>query len=438
MVAREMGSDYSITSTKDTCEATFTDTAGTDKTLRDFYRIVLQVYIKDLSGEVSFLDNFVQIGEDSVTPDGSGVAEFDISEYLKPELSSDITYPEDMNTLLIKHAELSKEFMFRYAEVYDGTVRKLEMSGGMFALKGGVSKYILGRLNETDSDFNTWWGSKGQFLSWHPDNKLTRAGVPEKLYWLNMLGGTKTILYLVRIYRKSNLSPVTVILGSKAGVVPGDILEVICGVDVMNNHAESAPSDSVDSEDILYYDIALAYVGNYGVPVMVTVWKRFTIDDTYNINEKVFLFRNSFGAYESVRMNGARGKTAEYERQIVENSPVFDFTFGKPEQNQRQVTEQQTFVCNSGFKRRQYIDWLRELMLSKDVYELDNKILFPVIISQDKVALEQDDNFLYNLEFEYRRAYSDEHYSVDASTKINSYEYAIRTMDGLGYNDIFE
>src|SRR5665254_16221 len=67
-------------------------------------------------------------------------------------------------------------------------------------------------------------------------------------------------------------------------------------------------------------------------------------------------------------------------------------------QEQYLVLERSVFTINSGWLTFAQRNWLRELLLSREVYEVIGDYKFPIIIQDEKEDLRDDDNYLYSLE----------------------------------------
>jgi hypothetical protein len=145
------------------------------------------------------------------------------------------------------------------------------------------------------------------------------------------------------------------------------------------------------------------------------------VDSRPYISYRQFIFKNSLGAYESFRAIADQVRDADYAHTLYNRMRRWNFTERNHENTKDKAIETQKFVINSGLISQEEMNWFRDIFLSKEVYEIRNDILFPIVITSESVSLGKDRDFIYNVKFEYIHAYTDEHYSVEKNIKkINS------------------
>jgi hypothetical protein len=117
------------------------------------------------------------------------------------------------------------------------------------------------------------------------------------------------------------------------------------------------------------------------------------------------------GTYDTIRVTGIRETNSEYERLSASEYLFENDTFYNAPQKIHLAMEQITYKASTGWLTMDEKNWLRDLMLSKEVYEIEGENLIPVVISSKKAFISKDKENLYSLEFEYQKAYTDEFYS---------------------------
>ena len=184
--------------------------------------------------------------------------------------------------------------------------------------------------------------------------------------------------------------------------VNNSVIEIKCGYDHLALNLVD-PSRTVSSWDIFLVDKN----GN-----TVSELRSFVMDYTPHEYQRNFFFRNSFSAYESVRMIGESEVNVDYERVVGSQVRVSEFTRTYPPLKQFSVAEIQSFKTNSGWVSKDVKNVLREMLLSMELYEVVDDNFLPVLITSTKLtAFFKDGEYLYNLEMEYQRAYKDEYFS---------------------------
>jgi hypothetical protein len=133
----------------------------------------------------------------------------------------------------------------------------------------------------------------------------------------------------------------------------------------------------------------------------------FVIDSKAYTQQRWFLFRNSFFAYELFRSTGITETTLEYDREQEDLAiEAEESSFNAPV-TQFYARETQKVKASSGWVSKEMKNFLREFMLSNEIYEIIDGKFYPVVITSKKTSLFKDRDNNYALEFEYSRAYSD-------------------------------
>jgi hypothetical protein len=381
--AREIGTGYSLTPTVGTSHLTVSsNTAGTDPVVRDFYQILLRVWDSGPN-----LINPVLLGEDKLTPDEDGNVRFKIQEYLKPEITPDFTYPES-NASLVNVMDMVKEFFIEYAETYDGDVKRLytTIDDKVYAIGGKISIQKEAVLNELEMTFYDELIATKMFLSWHPKTKTIGKWQPEKLYFLMLEETTSIWVFAEILYTDGTSAQKTLYSGS---VDQYSMLEICCGHDIMNLQYGKA----VESYQV--------YVNKHGSTISEI--KEFIIDQDYKEYENVFIFLNSLGVYETLRTTGVLEKENEFEHTLIEKG-VTSGDLSYYEESSLESFMEETFKANSGWVTKDVLDWTNDFMMSRDRYIIEDYQLFKIIVTSKKVFQHRSDEYLYSIEFEFKKS----------------------------------
>lgn len=377
--------------------------AGTDLQTRKFFKIFAQVKMGD-----------AVIGEDSLPVDVAGIAYFDFSEYLRAELSSTFAFPESSQQPIIKRETCCKDYSVRYCEFFSDNdtplMHKMTQKGPFKALTGGLDTATQALYNRNNTNWYNQLSMNHMFLTWHPGKKKTSQFDIQKLYYLvhtalvshNI---THVNLYTGLNYRLNNVNCTSTTLKSTFAASKGDVLEICCGYSRLGLDTDAsllASGSVVKSYDVFLKDDA----GN-----IISEIRNFVLDSNHYENYRQFIFRNSFGIFETIRCTAVQSREAGYENNIIEHTRTFSFTERGGDNKKDKSFEVAKYVINTGWITKNELDWTRELFLSKEVYEIKDGVLYPVVITSESHGLGKDNDTLQNALFEYIYAYTDQHYS---------------------------
>lgn len=133
----------------------------------------------------------------------------------------------------------------------------------------------------------------------------------------------------------------------------------------------------------------------------------------YNHYEKVryFLFRNSLGGFDTLRITGDVTDGIEFERTDISKVLGEDFTEQNHQQATGDVKEIKTYQANTGWKSEEAVSWIRDFLLSKQAYQMIAGKLVPILITSSNAMQRADRQDLFSISFEYRRAFKNEFYT---------------------------
>lgn len=388
LTAREKGTDYSLTLDADTSGVSATtNTSGTDAALRDFYQIICRIWLNGPS-----LIYPILLGEDRLTPDEDGYVRFKIQEYLKPEITALFSYPEDNSSLVIERDgpySMVKQFYIEYGETYDNVVYKLfsTLLAIKYAIGGKISIQKEAALNDMDLTFFDELEATRMFLSWHPAGKTISKWQPEKLYYLLLEERAAIWVFAHITYTDGSTTTKTLYT---ATVDQYTMLEICCGHDIMCLQYES--------KDVDYYTV---YVSTHAG--VISESRTFVIDYEYREFEKVFLFKNSLGVYETLRTTGVHEKENQFEHNLYEKG-ITNGDLNYYEEANLESFMEETFKANSGWITKEELDWTNDFIMSTERYIIENYQLFKILVTSKKVFQHKDDEYLYSIEFEFKKS----------------------------------
>jgi len=376
--------------------------------------LVTVTEISYLSGIDDILrDNFVIVGgiwdasfnllaQDVKPVDEAGEVIFNFSEYLTALLEYNqqprFTYPFDPSTIVQIFNNYPLAFYAGFAERYAGIVRKIYFDQLKSAMPGGLNRETLVYYNNEGLNFFDQDENKQSFMTWAPLVKTSDKNVPEKLFFY--VGPTpdySLVLLQVKVYFSDGTSS---FLGPlEVSVFANNVLECSIGYAALNL------GGIFPTYTITAWDVWLEKEDGTHVSEVRTLQNDLMIYE----NERIFLFQNSFGhAYDVVRFTGKGSVDINLQFATATSELLEKYTsFNAPAQKY-DASEGQKLKANSGWVSREMKDYLRELMLSHQVFEYKDGLLYPVVIINESIKEHFiDDEYLYSLDLEYDRAYRD-------------------------------
>lgn len=413
--ARENGLyDPTITDTSTKVSSTVTEQGSAD-TLRDDFRVFVETYKND--GVPSLL------GEDFLSVDSNGQVEIDLRDYLLPELEWPLfTYPQDGNNALKLTTGFIDEFFIRTGEYYSGYVRKLTDQSVFRAMHGGVGGQRQAVFNAVSDSLFGMISGRGQFLTWLPVHQVIDRNTPVYLYFLNAHPMSTLKLKAKVFYTNGNSQ--TYNIKTLAGCAQYRVYEVVASCDKLfqNITLPTYPGAYIYKYEVWIED-------PYGFQLSET--RTYELDYKPWQNVRYFVFLNSFGVYDSVRVIGSFSKQKEYDFVKVAFTPESDF--GQRDFFTKNVFVEKTesFKANSGYTNlasdyaKHMAEAFEELFLSLNPFEITNEGPVPIVIEKANHVVSSDESRLYAIEFEYRKTYTDRLWSniIDGGTAVGEGGY---------------
>ena len=418
-IAKEKGSKWSMNFNGNTISglALQSNSAGIDIIERDNFGIVCSIWIDQTvntqTGNAPILTGQVQprltkFAEDLKSVDSSGNAIFDLSEYLKTfikvnlEGPQNFTFPEVAIQNVAEWNNLILPYYTSFAERYSDTIRMLLFDTVKYCIAGGLSRELLSAYNEQETDYFSISDNQKRFLTWAPVVKTTGKTQPEKLTFF-LYGLRVPYSYRLAIRVKFTDGSYYSYYGSDSiSRSAPTLIEIMVGYDHLGLASLDIARD-VESWEVWMEDA-------YG-SVLSEVRKYIFDTDVYD-NERTFLFRNSFGRYDTIRFLGEVESTMAYERitgQVLSDEVITSFN---PPIKNFESWETQSFKADSGFISKEMRDYMREFLITTESYEVVQGLLFPIVLKSVKISpFSTDSVYLYNVQLEYDRAYNDQYFS---------------------------
>jgi hypothetical protein len=399
---------------------TETNKNGTDYTLEPFYYIVVLLYV---GGEF--------VTEILLNVDESGLAEVDVSRYLQAFIESTFTWPEKpgpTEDMIRARADMSVEWNFLYGERWgDSEYQALQESGSYVAIGGGLSFRQIAKYNTEATTFWAQLQANKYFLSWAPLLRRVAPQEPIKLYYLNYSGAT-TIRVVAKSYF-ANGTDETLTIDSQEGVVDKGIYEILLGL------IPFVDDGDISTENLIKVDVWLANQ----LDVVISEVRTFVVDYKEYPSTRYFIFKNSLGAYDVLRVTGILSSSEELSRETVVQDPGADLSFLDREEIDVHTSESRVFQASVGWLSRygdaeEFRNWLRDFALSKEIYyakvAYDNsglqtkQCLVPIRLLNTSFDHGRDRDNLKGYSFEFTNAFTDEFFTKEITGNLANESFA--------------
>jgi hypothetical protein len=149
---------------------------------------------------------------------------------------------------------------------------------------------------------------------------------------------------------------------------------------------------------------------------IVSEVRTFIFDYSHYEHTRYFIFKNSLGAFESLRTTGLVEKKEEYTRETASIDNNSDFTTLDREELSVMNSSQQKYTVSLGWLNRyaemnEYRNWLNDFLLSKEIYLVSGDILIPVRLTGNNFDKWKDRDNMAGLTFEFVYAFTDEFFT---------------------------
>lgn len=365
--------------------------AGVTPVLRDYYGILLQVRNKAKT-EV--------IGIDLVAPDTQGHASFDIHDFLCDYLTPEFEWPHENGFTHVPRLKFIRQFHVQYAETFDRSYKKLfPLAGDHYAVLGGFDYKILAALNGIEYSYSDFITSFKAFLTWQPTTKRITVTQRDKLFYL-AFNELSNIVSFIKLYFTDGTASDAIQIAS-FHAAQYDVVEFFTdyiSLDIASKSGEKT---------VLKYDFWL----QDDQANVISQVRTYEIEYRPQKYARTFIFRNSFGAYDIFQATGRKKHINKYERMVLEKN-LAEFTLAQ----QYQILESESFQVNSGYVSKTTKNWLRELLLSEEVFEIIDDYRFPILIQNEEVMNVDDHETLFEIDISYKYAFKNPKYSELSNT----------------------
>lgn len=301
------------------------------------------------------------------------VATFDLREYFAADLAVSLKLSAHL------HANAAKSYNVVFHEFYGNPpTEHANDSCTIVVVRGTIPRW---RINAFAS-FAAWQASN-LFHTFAPTSKRVLPTQPELLYFLAPSSGTFSPAVVITFTDGSTAShsPAVSITGQALQMLSLPVGYSALGIAAVN------PSKKVASYTVTISGRSRTYV----------------VDHTPYADVRFLLFRNSLGGYDCLPLTGEADEHTELSRDMAEH--VYDAEAVVQQFNKRtyNIQHAELVKANSGWLLSAERDWLNDLLISEDIYELYSGTLSPVLMRSTSLDRTKRNYEPGSVEIEYER-----------------------------------
>lgn len=344
-----------------------------------------------------------KIGEDYKPLEASGTVKFEVQEYIYASLL--MAEPPRFHLVAGSafaiywwYADYQMKYRTVFCDKVDGEFSPRTYTDPdnsfCYALPGGLNREDLVANNAGNVNWFNLTATKKKFLTWTPPSRVTDKSETHSLFFIFQDPAYASFRYKANLFTAETGSQVY--LTNLIGINQFTMIELLAGYDQLQlgNYHQGAVIRwqlyLVDPSDNIISDV-----------------REFSLDDQYHENIRYFRFRNSWGTYDSFRCTGVVEAAVEHDREKVAYASDETETAYNAPGSYTMIKEAQSFKANSGWLSKEYLNYLRDFMLSADIYEVEDGRLLKCLLTSKKTAMWKDKSYNYSLAFEYERGYED-------------------------------
>ncbi len=400
----ETGAEFSLSITDSVPNMSTSTTAGTDRSVRDNFKVKLDIYV-----ELNYNDGaFTLAAELDLVPDDDNLTFFHFQNVLwsvlnKVAISNNRNLPShNQSTVTIAEGSFIRYFL-RYSEFFGDPpeYQKLNQEDPDWAYLGG-----LDFMDFPGTDyFATWLPANKRFLSWRDTTRIVTLVQQEFLNYLIYKSGTTTLKLKVKMFYSDDTDSTetaktkTPVIWKEAYLFPAGYAQL------------DLDSLKTAGKTILKYQLWLLDQADAIISEVIT----YKIDRENRENERFFIYQNSLSGNDTLRCTGILEQSINVKRQISERIQDTYWT-DNPVNDGQFINElnkyQDNYTISTGYKDNvQAIIRMKELLISPAIREIRDGKLVPVMIIKNSFVLAEDDNHEFALAFEYVDAFDNLAYS---------------------------
>lgn len=389
------GSDYSFTGETETMTDGVLEqnSAGVDEQIQDNFKIYTELWVEDvyLSGNY-YKKTTLEL--DAV----NGVAQVDLQTLLLRYTQNQ--FPSYRTTSIVRASYPQKRYYIRYAEKYGTTpeVKAIKTGDVSRVLRAACSyEEFPGSINFFDDYILP---APVKFLTLQPRTKYVNTTQQEYLYYMVPDDSYTSIYIELKVYWTDGTDGTSSLAGRTIASEKYNIYMFPTGYDALDVGAVN-PAKTVSKYQVKV--IATTGMASVNSEAMV-----YIVDSKKYIDEQVFQFIGSQAGCDTLWCKGKHTDGIEVEKEVAEKLLQYTYQPVNGQRYQYFSQLQDVKTQTTGWYSREYINYLREFLLSEAVRQDVDGEWVPVIINPGSWTLHQSQQNLYALSFEYVTAFSNQ------------------------------
>ncbi|MFH0756918.1 MAG: hypothetical protein V2B15_06510 [Bacteroidota bacterium] len=391
---------------------------STNETDEDFIGIHYKV-------ELFVGGSWVLLGQElRYEPDDEGKAIIDVHSLLEWDPVKEFTWSEDSSSLIHKRNNLRKSYHIAVYEKYGNPLTTHGSNAGTlrYVLPGKISDLRMGQLNDQST---SWWDiiqAQMFFLTNAPRVKTTDPWASERLFYIVSQGSSAKMDLNIKItYTDSTTKEI--VRESTGSIAVYDVYEIITSFSTLGIHFLD-PSKTIEKYEIWLTDNSSAIISEVYT---------YLVDHNRHDNSRYFLFSNGYKMIEGARFTGMSKTEAKSEYMSLSVNLEKDYGVKDPSASKSDIRETEYREVSSEWLTSEEINWLREMVLSREVYEIVNGEPVRIFIETDSVIPNEDNRNFKALVLSYRFAHPDSVPSIlpRVEDTVANFQGAEIDLDGL-------
>ena len=358
------------------------------------YRLYTEIRVEDKAGTGVFNSKIKM----ELEPESDGTARFNLRQAFQGDVLK-AAPPTKLDKIARKLTDRVK-----YFKPYTG-----EMSGTDLApfsvFEGDTFQVILGGLDKKAFPsldfFNKYLPEKKAFLTWCPPAKVVDRYQEEYLSFYVYTSSIKSFKVITKMIYSDLSTQTTPVLAWTSSLAYGDLIQIPIGP----SHSGIL---SFNPEKVLIsYDVWLSDQDGNNVSEV----RSYIIRQTVHPQTRYFLFLNSLGGYDTLRIQGKAQVTTSLQKTIIQKHLPMDYNAldGELEVNEsyrQQITDHSTGFITGAYAK-EYKEYLQDFLLSPRVFDITNGDRVPVIVESGDIVLsnEEDEKYMHYIRFRVQEAY---------------------------------
>lgn len=370
--ARQTGSDYDFSITGTSTIVT-SPTAGTDEVVLSDLRIIADLWIKTGSG------TYDKKLSQSLTPDSQGEVIFDLGEVLISFLSAyKPGFYEAVSSLAVGPVVT---YRLRHTDFYSDEYHDYQDSGDLNSVLAGYPERLLSN-SLFPADYFTGTAAR-KFLTRIPRGYLSLPPeAPFYLYYWCSTNGTYRLG--VTLYYDDSTNETVYDLLNRA--TENNLVAWPAGYDLLDIDSVKASGKTVR-----HYDVFVINALTLGAATITSEMFRILVDENYYLQSRYFMFLNSLGGMDTVHFTGNLVKSQategdDYQTEVPEHDE--ETTHGELKTGIKTFTNPGEYY--TGWKSKEYTDYLQDLVKSELIYELTDQYVEMKVLTTDLEVIDEN------------------------------------------------